>query len=73
MYDADPFASRQVNAQQPKVAHKREDTDAKTSDPLSDDFSQIPELEMAVPLREVVEDAINKVISSVSSRFQTAF
>jgi ATP-dependent RNA helicase DHX57 len=70
MYDADPFtARREVNERQATAARKHDSTGAKTSGPVSDPFSQIPEVKMATPLRELVEDAIKKVMYPVSSKF----
>jgi hypothetical protein len=71
MYDADPFAGRQeVNERQAKAALKHENTGARTSGPVSNEFSQIPEVKMATTLRELVEDAIKKVrMCTTSGRF----
>lgn len=64
MYDADPFAARQeVNERQAKAARKQESAGAKTSGLISYEFSQTPEVKMATPLREFVEDVIKKAIS----------
>lgn len=62
MYDADPFAARQeVNERQARATVKHENTGARQSGTISDEFSQIPEVKMATPLRELVENAIKKV------------
>jgi ATP-dependent RNA helicase DHX57 len=67
MYDADPFAARQqVNERQAAAARKHDGIGAKTSEPVSNGSSQIPEVKMATLLRELVEDAIKKVLYSVS-------
>lgn len=67
MYDADPFAARQeVNERQAKAARKQESAGAKTSGLISYEFSQTPEVKMATPLREFVEDVIKKVLYCIS-------
>ena len=75
MYDADPFAARQeVNKRQAKAALKHENTGAKTGGIISDEFSQIPEVKMASPLRELVENAIKKVRTTLfRANSQTSF
>lgn len=66
MYDADPFAARkEVEQRQVKAAKKREETsggggNTSRNQPVSNEFSQAPEVKMASGLRETVEEAVKK-------------
>jgi ATP-dependent RNA helicase DHX57 len=67
MYQADPFAARkEVDERQARAAQKgRETSDGNAVDlrsqPVSNEYSQAPEVKMASGLREMVEDTIKKV------------
>lgn len=71
MYDADPFsARREVEERQARAAKKREEATAGGSGIsrpqfVSNEFTHAPEVKMASRLREIVEDAVKKVSTSL--------
>lgn len=65
MYAADPFAaSQEVKERQEKAAQKREAESQSSRSKASSAYgmySDSPEVKMATPLREMVEEAIKEV------------
>ena len=63
MYDPDPFEARQAKATKDRnVAAQGTPSRQATGALSSSEFSQAPEVKMATALRELVEDAIKKVL-----------
>lgn len=72
MYETDPFAARKaVNERQEqavKKGHAASDPRSSSQKVLqSPEFAHAPEAKMASSLRELVEDAVNKVTMIISS------
>lgn len=75
MYDPDPFAARkQVKERQARAAEKHANTSIESASentrksnlPVSGEFSQAPEVRMAVALRDRVEEAVKQVCQKLS-------
>ncbi|KAF7981091.1 hypothetical protein HWV62_34789 [Athelia sp. TMB] len=64
MYSDDPFAARkEVDDRQAKAEKKREDVSkGARNPPTSGEYAQAPEVKMATGLRDMVEDAVKKVL-----------
>lgn len=63
MYADDPFAARkEVDERQMKAEKKREDVSKSARPQTSGEYAQAPEVKMASALRDMVEDAVKKVI-----------
>jgi ATP-dependent RNA helicase DHX57 len=65
MYDSDPFRARKmVDERQAKVAKAQAEEDArarKRDKPVKNEFTDAPEVRMAISLREKTEEAIKLV------------
>ena len=74
MYSDDPFAARkEVDERQAKAEKKREDVNKGAHNPpTSGEYAQAPEVKMATSLRDMVEDAVKKVLLFTNVTFNKA-